>query len=81
MVGGQLDTIKLLLERGAPLEARNEYGGTVLGQALWSAINGDPAIDYVLIIETLIDAGAMVDADPGLKERLDEVLRRHGAKS
>jgi ankyrin repeat protein len=26
VVGGQLDTIKLLLERGAPLEAKNVYG-------------------------------------------------------
>jgi ankyrin repeat protein len=34
VVGGQLDTIKLLLERGAPLEANNVYGGTALGQPL-----------------------------------------------
>ncbi|MGA3323671.1 MAG: ankyrin repeat domain-containing protein [Terriglobia bacterium] len=92
VIGRQLDTIKLLLKRGAPLEARNVYGGTALGQALWSAINGDPAIDYVPTIETLIEAGAEID--PGLltwlaqrggsssvKAHLEEVLRRHGAKS
>ncbi len=45
VIGGQLDTIKLLLEHGASLEARNEYGGTPLGQALWSA-DHDPEIDY-----------------------------------
>jgi ankyrin repeat protein len=83
VVGGQLETIKLLLERGAPLEAKNVYGGTALGQALWSAINGDPGIDYVPIIEMLLDAGAEIP--PGSlawaagKARIAEVLRRHGA--
>ena len=38
----QLDTIRLLLDRGAPLETRNAYGGTVLGQAIWSVFNSDP---------------------------------------
>lgn len=83
VVGGQLDTIKLLLERGAPLEARNVYGGTALGQATWCVIHGDPMIDYVPIIETLINAGAKVEeADyPTGNERVDKVLRCHGAKS
>ena len=45
VIGGQLDTVKLLLRHGTPLEARNRYGGTVLGQALWSAANGgDPDV-------------------------------------
>ena len=93
VVGGQLDTIKLLLERGASLEAKNAYGGTALGQALWSAINGDPGTDYARTIETLIAAGAEIE--PGsltwlaqqkgpsstAKARIDEVLRRHGAKT
>jgi ankyrin repeat protein len=92
VVGGQLDTIQLLLERGAPLDAKNVYGGTALGQALWSAINGGPGIDYVPIIETLIDAGAEIA--PGslgwleregrsspAKVQIAEVLRRHGARS
>ncbi len=92
VIGGQLDTIKLLLARGASLEARNVYGGTALGQALWSAINGDPGIDYVSAIETLINAGAEIepgsltwlaqqDGSFSVKARIDEVLRRHGAKS
>src|SRR5205823_3220697 len=36
VVGGHLQSIKLLLQRGAPLEELNAYGGTALGQALWS---------------------------------------------
>ena len=89
---GQLGMIKLLLDRGAPLEARNSYGGTVLGQALWSVIHGDPAIDFVPVIEMLLAAGAKIE--PGSltwlaqergpaarKEHIAEVLRRHGATS
>jgi ankyrin repeat protein len=53
VIGGQADTVTLLLNRGANLEARNMYGGTALGQALWSAANGDPAIDYAPIITLL----------------------------
>jgi ankyrin repeat protein len=81
VVGGQLETIKLLLERGAPLEAVNAYGGTVLGQALWSALNGDRRIDYVPIVETLLAVGAKVDAVdyPTGNNRFDLILRRFGA--
>jgi ankyrin repeat protein len=85
VVGGQLDTIRLLLEQGAPLEAKNVYGGTALGQALWSAIHGDPGIDYVPIIETLLDRGAEIPPEAldlvAAKGRIAEVLRRHGAKT
>jgi ankyrin repeat protein len=92
VVGGQLTTIRLLIERGAPLEARNSYGGTALGQALWSAVNGDAGIDYVAIIEALINAGAKIEAGSlawlaqqsipaSTKARLEALLRRHGATS
>ncbi len=83
VVGGQFDTIHLLLERGASLEATNAYGGTVLGQALWSALNGNGGIDYVPIVETLLNAGANPDAVdyPTGNARLDSVLQRFGAKS
>jgi hypothetical protein len=73
---GQLEIIKWLLEQGAPLEAMNVYGGTVLGQAVWSAANGDPEIDFVPVIQLLVDSGANVDAYPGLKQRVDELLSR-----
>jgi ankyrin repeat protein len=58
VVGGHLDTVKLLLKRGASLEAKNQYGGTALGQAHWCVANSDPAIDYAPILKVLIDAGA-----------------------
>ena len=80
---GQLEMIKLLLGRGAPLEAKNVYGGTVLGQATWSVVHGDPGIDFVPVIEELLAAGAKIEEAgyPTGNERVDEVLRRHGAKS
>jgi len=58
------------------------YGGTVLGQAVWSAIN-ESKVDHVAIIEALLAAGAKIEeADyPTGNERIDELLRRHGAKT
>jgi ankyrin repeat protein len=49
VIGGALETVNLLLKRGAPLEAKNVYGGTVLCQATWCVINGDRSVDYVPI--------------------------------
>jgi ankyrin repeat protein len=70
VVGGHLPTIKLLLEHGAPLEERNAYGGTVLSQAFWSFVNGDPGVDYVPIVEALLAAGARIEA--GALERVEK---------
>lgn len=79
---GQLDTVMLLIRRQAPLETRSMYGGTVLGTAVWSAIN-EPRADHIRIIEALIKAGARLDdaGYPTGNEQVDEVLRQHGAAS
>lgn len=76
----ELEIVKLLIARGAPLEAKNCYGGTVLGQATWSCMNSGLDVDYVPVIEMLLQSGANVlGADyPTGNERIDEVLRRHG---
>ena len=78
---GNLDTVNLLIERKAPLELVNMYGGTVLGCTVWSAIN-EPRVDHIAIIETLLAAGANIEEAgyPTGNEGVDEVLRRHGAK-
>ncbi|HSB10091.1 MAG TPA: ankyrin repeat domain-containing protein [Blastocatellia bacterium] len=77
---GNLDIVKMLIERKAPLELRNMYGGTVLGCTVWSAIN-EPRPNHLAIIEALIDAGANIEEAgyPTGNERVDEVLRRHSA--
>ncbi|MGH7446780.1 MAG: ankyrin repeat domain-containing protein, partial [Longimicrobiales bacterium] len=76
--GADLRIIDLLIRRGAPLEPRNMYGGTVLGQALWFASHGDPADigDYVRVIDMLIAAGARTDAYPQMMQQIEEVRRR-----
>jgi hypothetical protein len=63
VIGGNVEAIKLLLSKGADLEQKNRYGGTVLGQALWSALNGAPAMEarYLQVISVLIDAGARIE--------------------
>jgi hypothetical protein len=80
-IGGQLETIKLLLAHHAPLEVRNVYGSTVLGQALRSAAHDDRDI-YVSIVETLIAGGAEVpERHPPVNKRVDELLSRYGSGS
>jgi ankyrin repeat protein len=73
---GHLDTVELLLAHNAPLEVKNVYGGTVLGQAVWSAIH-EPRPDHLKIIETLVAAGAKVGEDwfTGRPE-IDDALQR-----
>ncbi|HVJ20733.1 MAG TPA: ankyrin repeat domain-containing protein [Polyangiaceae bacterium] len=56
---GYMTTLERLLERHAPLEIKNEYGGTVLGTVVWAAANADTGVDYAPVIERLIRAGAM----------------------
>jgi hypothetical protein len=93
IVGGHFDTIKLLLERKAPLELMNSYGGTALGCAMWAVNHSDPSdpvcrwpnpkTDWAAIVQMLIDSGARVEEAcyPTGNERVDEVLRWHGAKA
>ena len=74
---GQLETVKFLVARAAPLESKNMYGGTVLGQALWSAFN-EPHKDHLPIIEFLIAAGAKVD--PEWNKWIDQLRSHQDAK-
>jgi tetratricopeptide (TPR) repeat protein len=85
---GRLDVIKLLIERNVPMEIKNMYGGTVLGQAFWSAAN-EYKPDHAAIIEALIEAGAIVEEgtlewwnkqavpDHATRERVSSALKRH----
>jgi tetratricopeptide (TPR) repeat protein len=85
---GRIEVIKMLIEKNIPLEVKNRYGGTVLGQALWSAVN-EYADSQAEVIECLILAGAVVEPGtlewwqeqavpvPETKLRVKEVLRRY----
>lgn len=85
---GRLNIIRLLIDRKVPMEVENMYGGTVLGQALWSAVN-EHKPDHAAIVEALI--GARGKIEPGTlswweqqsvpsaetKERVTAALKRH----
>ena len=80
-ITGQLETIKFLLKQNAPLEATNVYGGTVLGQTLWSAAHGgDPKV-FAAIIKVLIEAGARVpERHVPVNKPIDDLLRGYGSE-
>lgn len=79
---GRLDMVDLLVARGAPLEKRNAWGGTVLGSTLWFVRNGDTArrtpADYPAVLDRLIAAGARVDVHPAMRTDIEAVYRRAG---
>jgi len=65
VLGAHLETIRLLIARGAPLEVRNQHGGTPLTTALWAAnkrervhIWPQQKADDLALIEALIAGGA-----------------------
>ena len=86
-----LDLVERLLARGAPLEVRNTWGGTVLDSTVWFSGNqpigyppASPERDYPAVVETLIRAGAdvnQVTPFPTGIASIDDVLRRHGRRS
>jgi hypothetical protein len=59
--GGRLAVVEMLIRRKVALETKNMYGGTVLEQALWSAIN-EPNAEHAEVIEMLVGAGAHIPA-------------------
>jgi hypothetical protein len=71
---------KMLIERGAPLEAKNTYGGTVLDGTLWFAHNSSPEDlakrDYTAVINLLLAAGAKDDLYPEMKSHIEALRRR-----
>jgi len=85
--GRCLEMVTVLIGKGAPLEVRNTWGGTVLDSTVFFALNSPRTTpcslhDYPAVIEALLSAGAdpaAVSPFPTGDPELDEVLRRHGA--
>lgn len=89
--GGHFETIRIIVRRRVPLETVNMYGGTVLGQALWSAVH-EFKPTHAEVIELLLDAGAKIEPgtldwwreqnvpDADTKQRVLAALERRGAK-
>lgn len=88
--GGRTDVVRLLIDHRVPMEVENMYGGTVLGQALWSAVN-EFKPTHVTVIEMLLESGAAVGPgttrwwreqqvpDENTRLRVLDALVRHGA--
>lgn len=77
---GQLETLRMLIALGAPLETINMHGTTVLGTAVWSAMN-EPRPAHVEIVRALLEAGANVEGAgyPTGAPEIDALLEKHGA--
>ena len=80
-----LDLAKRLLERGAPLEVENKWGGTVLDSTAHFAVHMPvEGVDYRAALEALIAAGADVSVlrgyEPG-HPLIEELLQRHGNRA
>lgn len=76
---GYPQVIELLMEWQAPLEVENEFGGTPLGQVVWTCVHERLMPEHLEVIRMLVDAGAPVDAGwfkAELPPALNEVLRR-----
>lgn len=82
VIGGYLDIVKLLLRHSPPLEKKNTYGGTVLGQTLWSAAHGgDPEV-YIAILEALVAAGAKIpERHVPVNDRVNAWLKGRGSRA
>ena len=86
---GMSGLIDALIRHGAPLEVRNQWGGTVLGSTTWFVMNRGPGwppvpgADYPAVLELLLRAGADVrEADyPTGHVAVDGLLERHGAQA
>jgi hypothetical protein len=76
---GSMDVMRALIARGAPLEVKNVWEGTVLDSTGHFAIHMPvKGVDYEAVMEMLIAAGADPRAAyPSGDERVDAVLRRH----
>jgi ankyrin repeat protein len=80
VITGHLEIVKFILQHHPPLEATNIYGGTVLGQALWSAAHGGDPDRYIAILEALVAAGATIpERHLHVNPRVDAWLAEHGS--
>ena len=66
---GLVGIVRLLIEHGADLEIRNQYGGTALESCQWGSLNfRDPEGDYPACAEALLLGRADV-GPPGFRQR------------
>lgn len=76
------EIVDLLLARKAPLEARNEFGGTVLDQTLWGTAHEGVREHHLEVVQKLAHAGAKIhtwwllsDLNPPLPDSVAKILQ------
>ena len=76
------EVVDLLLAHKAPVEARNEFGGTVLDQTLWATAHEGVREHHLEVVQKLVDAGAKIhtwwllsDLHPPLQETVAKILQ------
>jgi len=81
---GRRDTVEMLLDYGASVELKNDYGGTALGSTMSFLANHPvPDADYAGVIELLLNAGSEFNFanKPTGDDEVDDMLRRRGVIS
>jgi hypothetical protein len=78
---GYADTVQLLVDWKAPLEAHNEFGGTVLDQVVWVTSHGELDEAHLEVIQLLVNCGAKIHGwwllnslHPPLDDRVVQIL-------
>ena len=77
---GRKDTVEMLLDCGASVALKNDFGGTALGSTMYFLAN-HPVIDadYAGVVELLLNAGSRYDfADTTGDDEVDDMLRKRG---
>ena len=81
---GRRDAVEMLLDCGASVELKNDYGGTALGSTMYFLANHPvPDADYAGVIKLLLNAGSefnFSDKATG-DDKVDDVLRKRGVIS
>jgi ankyrin repeat protein len=77
---GKVAVARVLLAAKAPLELKNQYGGTVLDTAAWAIRNGGPKLGHQAVVAALLAAGANVQSvyEPTNVPAIDELFRQAG---
>jgi ankyrin repeat protein len=89
--GAHVHIVRLLLDRGAPLETLNIWGGTVLEHAGWGFEHSAPGIDFSPVFEALLASKARIGGawlawldkvktrSAEERSRIAEIFRYYGA--
>ncbi|MDE2699984.1 MAG: ankyrin repeat domain-containing protein [Gemmatimonadota bacterium] len=78
---GRRDAVEMLLDCGASVELKNDYGGTALGSTMYFLTNHPvPDADYAGVIELLLNAGSEFNfaGKTTGDDEVDDMLRKRG---